>query len=130
MTESLVSIEVSNSAQRYLAFVSLGRASEKVLHLHTLRRCRRRQTSMFEHAEEFCSSQTQLHVRKVHSDTSTGACAQWMEGLLCFAGHFIVDPARQEISRWHVLGSTSVQIVDLNLLERLWGELRVSVDGV
>lgn len=55
--------------------MALGRSREKVLHLHALWRCRRRQTSTLEHTEEFCGRQTQLHVRKVHSNASAGAGA-------------------------------------------------------
>ena len=86
--------------------MSLRSRSEKVLHLHALRCRRGRQTSAFEHTEELCGRQTQYHVCKMHSNTSTRSRAQWMESLSRFAGDFVVDPARWEVARKYVIGNS------------------------
>jgi hypothetical protein len=70
---------------------------EEVLHLHRLRRRRGRQPSTLERAEELCSRQSQFHIREVHSDARTGPRAQWVEGLLCLCGDFVVGPARGKV---------------------------------
>lgn len=54
----LLPAALSSSVQHNFTFMPLGGTGEKVLHLHTLRRRRGRQTSTFEHAEEFCGRQT------------------------------------------------------------------------
>jgi hypothetical protein len=66
----------------------------------------------------------------MHTDTSTGSCAQGVECLSCFPRDLIVDPPRREISLENKLDNARAFKVATDLLERFREKFRIPVDGV